>query len=335
METTCPLEIAHVLFIDIVSYSILPIDRQSEAISQLQDIVRGLPEFERARKSNQLISLATGDGMALAFFEDLTAPLRCARSIALNLKSNALFQVRMGIHTGPVYRIDDINANRNVAGGGINFAQRVMDCGDQGHILISKVTAEMLMQVSEWRPILYDLGELEVKHGVRLHIFNVFTAEYGNPERPSKIKSMFKVVANPRMAFAEETVAIPRPFRRPIESSTFPAFLHATPAHARGMLPDIWNVPHLRNPNFTGRDELLRDLTVPLTSGRPAAVAQAISGLGGIGKTQLAIEYVYRNADSYSLVWWIRSEDTVTMVSDYSELGPDLGCARIVMRTEV
>jgi class 3 adenylate cyclase len=129
MESTRPLEIAHVLFMDIVSYSTLPIDQQSEAIKHLQDIVRNLPEFERATRSDQLISLSSGDGMALAFFEDLTAPLRCARDIALNLKTNALFQVRMGIHTGPVYRIDDINANRHLAGGGINFSQRVMDCG--------------------------------------------------------------------------------------------------------------------------------------------------------------------------------------------------------------
>jgi class 3 adenylate cyclase len=103
METTRPLEIAHVLFMDIVSYSTLPIDRQSEAIAKLQDVVRNLPDFERARRSDQLISLSTGDGMALAFFEDLTAPLRCARDIARNLRRNAQFQVRMGIHTGPVY----------------------------------------------------------------------------------------------------------------------------------------------------------------------------------------------------------------------------------------
>jgi len=318
METTRPLEIAHVLFMDIVSYSTLPIDRQSEAIKHLQDIVRNLPEFERIAHSDQLISLSTGDGMALAFFEDLTAPLRYARDIALNLKTNALFQVRMGIHTGPVYRIDDINANRNLAGGGINFAQRVMDCGDRGHILISKVAAEMLAQVSDWRPVLYDLGEIEVKHGVRLHVFNVFTPEYGNPEAPSKIK----LTSIPTTASAEEIDVLTKPFQRYTDLA---APHRVTPQRLRGTLPDIWNVPHLRNPNFTGREELLKDLTDSLMSGRPAAVTQAISGLGGVGKTQLAIEYTYRNAENYSLVWWVRAEDPVTLVSDYSELGPRIG----------
>ncbi len=315
METSRPLEIAHVLFMDIVSYSALPVDQQREAINRLQDVVRHLPEFKRGTQSDQLISLSTGDGMALAFFEDLTAPLRCARDIALNLRTNALFQVRMGIHTGPVYRIDDINANRNLAGGGINFAQRVMDCGDRGHILVSKVAAEMLAQVSDWKPILYDLGEIEVKHGVRLHVFNVFTPEYGNPETPSKIKVMpLPITASPQETVVEQ---FQQRHRHPTGFQI--------PQRLRGTLPDIWNIPHLRNPNFTGREELLKDLTDSLKAGRPAALTQAITGLGGVGKTQLAIEYAYRNAENYSLVWWVRAEDPVTLVNDYSELGPRIG----------
>jgi len=183
-------EVAHVLFMDVVSYSLLPMDQQNEVIRKLQDIVRSLPDFEQTQKAMELICLPTGDGMALAFFSDLTAPVRCARHVALALKNDAQFQLRMGIHSGPVYRVSDINASRNVAGGGINFAQRVMDCGDGGHILISKTTADMLVQLSAWAGAIHDLGEVEVKHGVRLHICNVFTEEFGNSQKPTKVRRM-------------------------------------------------------------------------------------------------------------------------------------------------
>jgi tetratricopeptide (TPR) repeat protein len=200
----------------------------------------------------------------------------------------------------------------------MNFAQRVMDCGDRGHILISKVAADMLAQVSDWKSVLYDLGETEVKHGVRLHVFNVFTTEYGNPETPSRIK----VTATPTRDSKEETVLPEDSFQRTTHLvPRYPVMQQRPP----GTLPDIWNVPHLRNPNFTGREELLRDLYDSLLSGHPAAVTQAISGLGGVGKTQLAIEYTYRNAENYSLVWWVRAEDPITLVSDYSELGQRIG----------
>jgi tetratricopeptide (TPR) repeat protein len=180
-------EIAHVLFMDCVSYSLLPMDHQNEMICQLQGILRQLPDFEKALSAGQLICLPTGDGMALAFFSDLTSPIRYARQIAQALKKDPRFQLRMGIHTGPVYRIADINANRNVSGGGINFAQRVMDCGDAGHILMSKATADMLVQLGSWEAVIHDLGEVTVKHGVKIHIFNVFSEEFGNPQTPSKI----------------------------------------------------------------------------------------------------------------------------------------------------
>lgn len=182
-----PLEFAHVLFMDIVSYSLLPMDHQSEAIQQLQDIVRGLPDFELALAADELICLPAGDGMALAFFGDPTAPLRCARQISIAMKKNPQFELRMGIHTGPVYRLADVNTNRNVAGGGINFAQRVMDCGDGEHILVSKALADVLQQLSAWKDAIHDLGEHEVKHGVSIHLFNVFTGEYGNSQVPSKL----------------------------------------------------------------------------------------------------------------------------------------------------
>jgi len=181
-------EVAHVLFMDIVSYSLLPMDQQNEAIQKLQNIVRHFPEFEQSQKATDLICLPTGDGMALAFFSDLTAPVRCARHVALALKNETQVQLRMGIHTGPVYRVSDINTSRNVAGGGINVAQRVMDCGDRGHILISKTTADMLVQLSAWAGAIHDLGEVEVKHGVRVHICNVFTEEFGNSQRPLKMR---------------------------------------------------------------------------------------------------------------------------------------------------
>ncbi|HYL77850.1 MAG TPA: adenylate/guanylate cyclase domain-containing protein [Bryobacteraceae bacterium] len=186
IETPTP-EVAHVLFMDIVSYSLLPMDRQSEAIGQLQDIVRGLPEFEQAQRAGELVCLPTGDGMALAFFRDFTAPISCARRVALALGKEPPFQLRMGIHTGPVYRRADINTNLNVAGGGINLAQRVMDAGDAGSILMSKAMADMVGQLQAWSSVLHDLGEVEVKHGVRVHVFNVFTGEFGNPETPCKV----------------------------------------------------------------------------------------------------------------------------------------------------
>ena len=186
-HTVGPLEFAHVLFMDIVSYSLLPMDYQSEAIQQLQDIVRDLPDVRSALEAEELICLPAGDGMALVFFGDPTAPLRCAREIVLALRQNQKFELRMGVHIGPVYRLADVNTNRNVAGGGINFAQRVMDCGDGGHVLVSKAVADVLLDLSNWKAAIHDLGEHEVKHGVRVHLFNVFTEEFGNPQTPSKL----------------------------------------------------------------------------------------------------------------------------------------------------
>ena len=176
------------LFLDIVGYSRLPMDQQEEVLRQLQDLVRGTGEFVRAAVSDQLIRLPTGDGMALVFFGDAEAPARCALELGRGLRSQPGLQLRMGIHTGPVYRVADINANRNVAGGGINIAQRVMDCGDAGHILVSGAVAEVLGQLSAWSNLLHDLGEAEVKHGVRLHLYNLCTDAAGNPDLPHKLR---------------------------------------------------------------------------------------------------------------------------------------------------
>ncbi len=183
------LQIAHVLFVDVVSYSVMPMDKQEQTLRALQEAVRNTDEFVRAHDSDQLISLPTGDGMALVFFNDAEAPAHCAVQLSRALQEQADIKVRMGIHSGPVYRVADINANRNVAGGGINMAQRVMDCGDAGHILVSKSVADVLGQVGLWRNMLHDLGEAEVKHGVMLHIYNLYSDEIGHREAPHKLQT--------------------------------------------------------------------------------------------------------------------------------------------------
>jgi class 3 adenylate cyclase/tetratricopeptide (TPR) repeat protein len=178
---------AHVLFVDIVAYSMLHMDRQQQLLHDLQEAVRNTSTFIRAQTEDQLIRLPTGDGMVLVFFRDPEAPVRCAMELAKALRDHPDIKLRMGIHTGPVYRVADINANRNVAGGGINLAQRVMDCGDAGHILLSATEAEVLGQVSSWYAMLHDLGEVEVKHGLQIHLYNLYTEEAGSPEVPKKI----------------------------------------------------------------------------------------------------------------------------------------------------
>jgi serine/threonine protein kinase/tetratricopeptide (TPR) repeat protein len=186
---TVPLEIAHVLFMDIVAYSMLPMDQQRRRLRELQKTVLDSSEFNRAKSTNQLISLPTGDGMALVFFGDPEYPVRCALELSRSLQNNPAIRLRMGIHTGPVYRVADINAESNVSGGGINMAQRVMDCGDAGHILLSKTVVDVLGQLSCWDCTLHDLGETEVKHGVRVHLFNFYTNDLGNSKIPNKLRA--------------------------------------------------------------------------------------------------------------------------------------------------
>jgi serine/threonine protein kinase/tetratricopeptide (TPR) repeat protein len=188
-QTHAPVsEMAHVLFMDIVGYSKLSIDRQHKMVRDLQRTVRNAGEFTRAHANEKLISLPTGDGMALVFFDDPEAPVRCAIELTKALRQSGI-ALRMGVHSGPVCRGADINANQNVAGGGINIAQRVMDCGDAGHILVSSAVAEVLGQLSSWCPMLHDLGEAEVKHGVRVHLYNLCAEGAGNPEPPKKISA--------------------------------------------------------------------------------------------------------------------------------------------------
>ncbi len=181
-------EIAHVLFIDIVGYSKLLIDEQHESLKKLNEIVRNTRAFRSAEAAGKSNRLPTGDGMALVFANTPAAPAQCALEISDALQSNPGLPVRMGIHSGPVSAIMDLNDRANVAGGGINMAQRVMDCGDAGHILVSKRVAEDLEQYRQWQPHLHDLGEVAVKHGVRIAVVNPYTDELGNREVPAKLK---------------------------------------------------------------------------------------------------------------------------------------------------
>lgn len=183
------LELAHVLFTDIVAYSKLPMEQQDSLVRLLQDLVRATPEYQRAVADDRLISLPTGDGMALVFFGDPEVPVRCAQELAAAVEEHPELQLRMGVHSGPVYRVSDINANHNVTGGGINMAQRVMDCGDAGHILVSKTTADFLMQTGRWQDLLHDLGQVEVKHGVKVHLYNLYRTDVGNPRKPSRLRA--------------------------------------------------------------------------------------------------------------------------------------------------
>jgi TolB-like protein/class 3 adenylate cyclase len=182
------LEIGHVLFIDIVGYSKLLIDEQRDYLHTLNEVVRRTDSFRAADAAGKLTRLPTGDGMALVFATTPDAPVSCAIEISNALRSHPELRVRMGIHSGPVSGITDVNDRSNVAGAGINLAQRVMDCGDAGHILLSKHVADDLEQYRQWRSHLHDLGECEVKHDVRVHVVNLYTDELGNRELPEKFQ---------------------------------------------------------------------------------------------------------------------------------------------------
>jgi TolB-like protein/Flp pilus assembly protein TadD len=182
-------EIGHVLFIDIVGYSRLLISQQSELLQCLKQIVSGTEEVRMAEAQGKLLRLPTGDGGALVFRNTAEAPVQCALQIAKALKSHPELRVRMGIHSGPVNEVADLNERMNVAGAGINIAQRVMDCGDAGHILLSKHVAEDLENYARWQPYLHDLGECQVKHGGVISIVNFYSETVGNPELPQKFKA--------------------------------------------------------------------------------------------------------------------------------------------------
>src|SRR5438034_983818 len=195
------LEIAHVLFIDIVGYSKLSINEQRAAVDELTQIVRATEQFQKAEAADRLIKIATGDGMALVFYTSPEAPVHCAVEISRALKEHPGLQLRMGIHSGPVSGVVDVTGRTNLAGAGLNLARRVMDCGDAGHILLSKHVAEDLSEFEEWRPLLHDLGTCEVKHGMQVAIVNLWS-DMGNRQLAQKFQALKKQRVRVRWAGA-------------------------------------------------------------------------------------------------------------------------------------
>jgi TolB-like protein len=201
-------EIGHVLFIDIVGYSKLLISEQSEQIQKLKEIVRGTEQFRIAEAEGKLLRLPTGDGGALVFRTSPEAPVLCAMEISKALKSYPALHVCMGIHSGPVNEVTDLNEQANIAGAGVNIAQRVTDCGDAGHILLSKHVAEDLEHYPRWKPYLHDLGGCEVKHGVRVGVVNLYNDEIGNPQVPKKFRGIARHAGARWIAIAAALVVI-------------------------------------------------------------------------------------------------------------------------------
>src|SRR5260370_13256861 len=194
------LEIAHVLFLDIVGYSKLSVNEQHARVDVLNQIVRLSEQFQKAEAANRILKIPTGDGMALVFYKSPEEPAQCAFEISRALKDNQRLQVRMGIHSGPISGVVDVNERTNVAGAGINLAQRVMDCGDAGHILLSRHVAEDLAEYERWRPFLHDIGTFELKHGVPLSVSNLYSEAIGNSRLPSKLQAVRKHRAPVRWA---------------------------------------------------------------------------------------------------------------------------------------
>src|SRR5881398_3316165 len=199
------LEIGHVLFIDLVGYSKFSINDQHAAVEQLNRVVRASEQFQQTETARRLLKIPTGDGMALIFYSTPEAPVQCALEISRSLKRYPQLQVRMGIHSGPVSVVMDVNERANLAGAGMNIAQRVMDCGDAGHILLSKRVAEDLETHEKWRPLLHDLGSCEVKHGVRVAVVNLYTDQVGNAKVPLKLAVQKR---RTRMRWAAMTTAL-------------------------------------------------------------------------------------------------------------------------------
>jgi len=199
------LEIGHVLFIDLVGYSKFSLNDQHAAVEQLNRVVRASEQFQQTETASRLLKIPTGDGMALVFYSTPEAPVQCALEISRSLKRYPQLQVRMGIHSGPVSVVMDVNERANLAGAGMNIAQRVMDCGDAGHILLSKRVAEDLETHEKWRPLLHDLGSCEVKHGVRVAVVNLYTDQVGNAKVPLKLAVQKR---RTRMRWAAMTTAL-------------------------------------------------------------------------------------------------------------------------------
>jgi TolB-like protein/Tfp pilus assembly protein PilF len=216
--TVSRLEVGHVLFLDIVGYSKLLSDKQRKVFQLLKDIVRDTSQFRSAEAANKLVRIPTGDGMVLAFFTNVDAPVRCALEISRKLREHPELKLRMGINSGPVDQVSDVNEQRNITGVGINMAQRLMDCGDAGHILLSRRVADDLAQYSEWKSHLHELGQLEVKHGAKIDVVNFYNDEVGNAEVPEKFKQ-----AREQIARADRLVATRRRKRIILSAALFVA----------------------------------------------------------------------------------------------------------------
>src|SRR6516164_5877382 len=199
-ESDLRLEIGHVLLIDIVGYSKLLITEQRERLQALNEIVRNTLQLRASDAHGMLVRNPTGDGMALIFRDTVEAPLRCAVEISDAIKTHPEIHVRMGIHSGPVSEVADVNDRTNIAGAGIDIAQRVMDCGDAGHILLSKHVADDLTPHPRWNRCLHDLGECEVKHGARVSVVNLYGDQFGNATQPGKFQTVQKRRARVRWA---------------------------------------------------------------------------------------------------------------------------------------
>src|SRR5437899_3900446 len=202
------LEIAHVLFIDIVGYSKLSINEQRAAVDELNEVVRASEQFQKAEAAARLIKIPTGDGMVLVFYTSPEAPAQCAVEISRAVKEHPRLQLRMGIHSGPGGGVADVNERANRAGAGINMAKRVMGCGDAGHIVLSRHVAEDLEQYEQWRPLLHDLGTCEVKHGVRVSVVNLYDDQFGNATLPRKLEIVQKHRAHVRWAAVAVAVLV-------------------------------------------------------------------------------------------------------------------------------
>jgi len=207
LKSDTHLAIAHVLFMDVVGYSKLLVNEQREVVHELNEVVRQTPQFKKS-DANGLICIPSGDGMALVFFQSPEEPVQCALEISRALKTHPRLRLRMGVHSGPVDTVKDVNDRISVAGAGINIAQRVMDCGGAGHILISQRVAEDLAQDRLWRPLLHNLGEIELKHGAKVGIANLYTAELGNPRPPEKLTHVQAASELPSVSSGHKRIAV-------------------------------------------------------------------------------------------------------------------------------
>jgi TolB-like protein/class 3 adenylate cyclase/Flp pilus assembly protein TadD len=248
------LEIAYVLFIDIVGYSKLTTEEESEALPELYRIVRNTQAAREAETARQLIFLPTGDGMALVFTGSIEEPVECALQLSQTLRAQSTVPVRMGIHSGPVHHVADVNQRENVAGAGINMAQRVMDCGDAGHILVSKRVAEDLGHYRRWQPYLHDLGDFEVKHGAVVSVVNLYGDGAGNPAPPAKLKQSTRVAG----------LSQRRVKRSPILVGLLAALLFTVAALALVFAPAILKPLGKRNPAYREQSPAAADsLPIP------------------------------------------------------------------------